>query len=160
MFVWKTATILEEFKQYMPEMHRQVLATAKAGFTKTAINRFYHDAVKESIDYGIMERSKRVAVVAGSFSWDDVGSWESVARVKGANQNGTTVSGSGIFEADSTNSIIVNTSKQTVAAIGLENIVLVATGDSILVIPRSKLSKIKEYLAKMKLDTNIPKKLF
>jgi mannose-1-phosphate guanylyltransferase len=160
MFVWKTSVILDEFASYMPELRKQAQKARDAKFSATAINRFYHDCSKQSIDYGIMEHSKRVYVVAGKFSWDDVGSWEAVGRIRGANAQGTTVSGNAIFEADCSGSIIVNNTKQTVAALGLDNVVIVATGDAILAIPRSRLGNIKEYLAKMKQDRRLPKKLF
>jgi len=150
MFVWRTSVILAEFSRHMPELHAQVVRAAEEGFSEEALARLYHDCVKESIDYGIMERSDRVAVVTGDFAWDDVGSWESVARIRSLNERGTVALGERTFERDCRDSIIVNDSKLTLAAFGLENIVLVATDDAVLAIPRSELPRIKEHLAAMR----------
>lgn len=155
MFVWRTSVILSEFERYMPGLHKQVLRAAEQGFTQEALQQLYGECVKESIDYGIMERSERVAVVTGSFMWDDVGSWESVARIRPVNEHGTAVVGAPTFERDCTDSIVVNDSGRAVAAFGLEGIVLVATDDAVLAIPRSELPRMKEHLTAMKAKGNM-----
>ena len=160
MFVWKTSVILEEFSQYMPQIFDSVQNLSRKKFTKKAIDEFYIGCTKESIDYGIMEKSRRVNAVVGKFVWDDIGSWESISRLHGQSSSGTTLFGSQIFEKKSTNSIVVNKSKTSVAAIGLNNSVLVVTDDAILVIDRSELPDIKKYLSEMKKEGNFPEKLF
>jgi len=160
MFVWKTSVLLEEFKTHMPACYALVQKTKKAGFSGAAIDRFYNTVEKESIDYGIMERSNRVSAVAGSFGWDDIGSWESLSRVCRPNRNNTTIVGGGIFEAQSSNSIIVNKSPHTLAAIGCSNCVVVATPDAVLVMDRSLVPDIKKYLGEMKKRDSFSKDLF
>lgn len=160
MFVWKTSTILEEYRQHMPALYKQAAAAAKAKFSRAALAKFYGACERKSVDYGIMERSKRVAVVSGHFLWDDVGSWNAVTRVRPGNQRHTTVVGPHVFERNCAGSIIFNESHQTVAAMGLDNMVLVVTGDAVLAMPRTELPKMKEYLAAMKEDGRIPHSLF
>ncbi|MCP4627767.1 MAG: mannose-1-phosphate guanylyltransferase, partial [bacterium] len=124
MFVWKVSVILEEFKQHMPKIHAGVVKAAKAGFTQKAVDAFYHAAQKESIDFGIMEQSRRVSAVEGVFSWDDLGSWESLSRVLIPNKAKTTVSGKKVYEKECSGSIVANNSGLTVAAVGLEDTVV------------------------------------
>jgi mannose-1-phosphate guanylyltransferase/mannose-6-phosphate isomerase len=159
MFVWKVSVILSEIKRHLPDLYRQACAVEKAGFSKRAIDTFYRTCIKESIDYGIMEKSSRIAAVAGTFFWDDIGSWEAMARVHQKNKKGTVSVGPLVFENESTNSIIYNASQLHVASVGLDNTVLVVTPQAVLAIARPLLPEIKKYLGMMK-DGKFPEKLF
>ncbi len=160
MFVWTTSVILEEFESYMPELFKQVKAVEKKGFTAKSIDNFYNTCNKESIDYGIMEHSNRVSAAVGNFNWDDIGSWESIPRLNGVDENDTTISGSKIYNKKSKSAIIVNRSNLTVASIGLENVALIVTDDAILAIDRSQLPDLKKYLNDIKGDKKFPSTLF
>lgn len=160
MFVWKVSVILEEFRQHMPLIYKGVLTAGKGDFSQKAIDIFYHSCQKESIDYGIMERSQRVAAVEGVFQWDDLGSWESLSRVLSKNKKQTTTSGKRIYENECQRSIVVNNSDLTVAAIGLTDTVVVTVNDAVLVIARDKLPALKKCLTEMKNNPTIPRKLF
>jgi mannose-1-phosphate guanylyltransferase len=160
MFVWRTSVVLEEFKRYMPRLHAQVRRAATGGFTREALARYYRACEKKSIDYGIMERSRRVAVVSAHFLWDDVGSWEAVGRIRPGNERHTTVVGGKVFEQACTNSIVLNDSSTALAVFGADNIVVVATEDAVLVTPRSELPNLKSRLAAMKKDGRFPARLF
>jgi mannose-1-phosphate guanylyltransferase len=160
MFVWNVSVILEEFRSYMPLIYRGVVKASRAGFTRAAVGAFYRDAVKESIDYGIMERSERVAAVKGNFLWDDLGSWEALGRVLPSGENRTVRSGKRIYEKECVNAIVANNSSLTVAAIGLTDTVVAVVDDAVLVIARDKLPAMKKYLAELKGDPAVPKKLF
>jgi len=160
MFVWKVSVILEEFARYMPSIHDGVGKAAAAGFSKKAIDAFYRACEKESIDYGIMEQSARVAAVKGVFHWDDVGSWESLCRLLPQNANQTVVSGGRSYERECVKTIIANNSKMAVAAIGLSDAVLVVADDAVLAIARDKLPAFKKYLAEIKKHPEFPQTLF
>ncbi|MGD9199932.1 MAG: mannose-1-phosphate guanylyltransferase [Chitinispirillia bacterium] len=160
MFIWKTSVILEEFKKYMPLIHESILGVESQGFNQRAIDDFYLNCEKQSIDYGIMEQSKRVCVVEGSFQWDDIGSWESIHRVLPQNTNKTTASGNKIYERDCTETIVVNNSNLSVATIGLKNTVVVTVDDAVMVITRDKLPEFKKYLTEMKNKSGFPNNLF
>ncbi len=160
MFVWKVSTILEEFQRYMPDLFSRVLQLEEQQFSRSAVDSFYRSVEKESIDYGIMEKTRRVAVVCGAFSWDDIGSWESMSRLHPTDEKGTTVFGDKIFASGCSDSIVVNNSSLSVAALGVENLVVVAVDDAVLVIPRDKLPDIKKYMAEMKSNASIPDTLF
>ena len=159
MFVWKVSVILSELARHMPDLYRQACAAEKAGFSRRAIDTFYRTCVRESIDYGIMEKSSRIAAIAGTFFWDDIGSWEAMTRIHAKNKKGTVSIGPYLFEKESTNSIIYNASPLHVASIGLDNTALVVTPHAVLAIARPLLPEIKKYLGMMK-DRKFPDKLF
>lgn len=160
MFVWRTSVILDQFKRHMPRMYRQVQRAVKAGLTRAAVNRFYEVCDKESIDYGIMERAEHVTAVSAHFLWDDVGSWDAVARIRPGNQRHTTTVGRNLYEKNCDSCILVNESSRKLAAFGLDNVVMVATDDVVMAIPRSELPRFKEYLASLKKDGGFPSGLF
>ncbi|MBD3316035.1 MAG: NTP transferase domain-containing protein [Chitinivibrionales bacterium] len=160
MFVWKASVIQEELRTYMPELYHQAQTLAKGAFSAKAIESFYHESTKQSIDYGVMERSQRVQVVCGTFNWDDIGSWEAMRRQHPTTKSGTAVVGKRVYEEDCRDSIIVNKSKQHVAALGLENAVVVTTDDAVLVTSRNRLPELKKYLGTMKGAHVMPARLF
>jgi mannose-1-phosphate guanylyltransferase len=160
MFVWKTSVLLEEIKRHLPQLYTQVQEAAQGKFSRKALTQFYKSAEKESIDYGIMERSDRVSAVAGAFFWDDIGSWEAMSRIHRADATGTTAVGNHIFNQECAGSIIINRSSLSVAAIGCKDIVLVATDDAILAVSRTMLPNLKKYIAAMKSSGELPSRLF
>jgi mannose-1-phosphate guanylyltransferase len=158
--VWTAETIIAEFAAYMPGLLRLGCAAEKAAFSQKAIGAYYRAAGSQSVDYGIMERSRRAAVLPAAFSWDDVGSWDSVGRLRPRTALGSAVSGGRVFERECRDSIIVNDSLLHVAAIGLDNMVLVATGDAVLAISREKLPDIKKYRREMQKTAGFSSRLF
>jgi mannose-1-phosphate guanylyltransferase len=160
MFVWKTSTILREFRRHAPALFRKAQAAVRAGLSEAALKRYYQACERISVDYAIMERSDHVAVVAGTFVWDDVGSWEAVARLRPGDETGATVIGNQVYESGCSNTIIYGEGARAVAAVGLENMVLVVTDDAVMAVARSHLPKLKQYLAAMKADGRFGPELF
>jgi mannose-1-phosphate guanylyltransferase/mannose-6-phosphate isomerase len=160
MFVWKASVILDEMRSHMPDLHHRAQALAARKLSANSINGFYRMCRKESIDYGIMEKSTRVTMVCPTFDWDDVGSWESLVRIHGQGERGNACVGSRIFDDDCADSIIVNKSGMAVAACGLKGAAIVATDDAILVIARNKLPSLRQYIAAMKSDKRLPRSIF
>jgi mannose-1-phosphate guanylyltransferase len=160
MFVWRTSVILHEFQEYLPAHYTHLGEAASLGFSPKGIDRYYMKCEKISIDYGIMERSSKVYAVVGNFSWDDIGSWESVSRIHGKDAAGVTKVGPNIEIFDCSNTLLFNNTSMTCAAIGLDDTVLVVTDDALLAVRRSKLDDLKKYLSLLKKKGNLPKKLF
>jgi mannose-1-phosphate guanylyltransferase len=160
MFVWKASVILQQIESHMPDLYRHVARLLPLPQTSSNIDSFYHACPRESIDYGVMEKSSQVTMICPSFEWDDVGSWESLERVYGRDRQGNTVSGKRIFHADTSGSIVVNTSGKSIAVCGVTDAVAVATDDAVLVISRDKLPRIRKYLAAMKSGRSLPHSIF
>ena len=160
MFVWQTAVILAEFKRHLPALFRQTEKARKGRFSQKAIAEFYRTAEKESIDYGIMERSEQVVMVAAEFAWDDVGSFEALGRIHPQSPSGVTTVGKQVHALDCTDTIVYNGSPACIAAVGVDNVAVIATGDALLVIDRSKLPEIKSYLTKLKTSGDLSSRFF
>jgi mannose-1-phosphate guanylyltransferase len=160
MFVWKASVILDELRAHMPDLHRKARTLSRGGFSAKALATFYRTSPKESIDYGVMERSRKVQVVRATFRWDDIGSWEAMTRQHPTTEAGTAVVGARVYEEDCRASIVVNQSKLHIAALGLDNAVVVATDDAVLVTSRERLPELKKYLGAMKNARVMPARLF
>ncbi|MBN1130505.1 MAG: mannose-1-phosphate guanylyltransferase [Chitinispirillaceae bacterium] len=160
VFVWKNSVLLADVERYMPGLYAKVQAAAGKGFSKAAIEEFYRVAEKESIDYGIMERSTRVSAVSARFFWDDIGSWESLCRITPQDQAANALCGHRMFEAECERSLIVNKSPHALAVVGCRDLAVIATHDAVLVIQRSNLPDIKKYLGQMKGSGAFPRELF
>ena len=95
-----------------------------------------------------MEKADRVLVVEATFDWDDVGSWTAVAKYLEADANGN-VSNCEITTLDSTKNIIFNSDKTRVALLGVHNLIVVRTGDAVLICHRHQAEKIKNLVGKL-----------
>ena len=152
MFVWKVSTILNNFKELLPDIYDGLLkikdAFGTADFDEILRKEFC--AFKsESVDYGIMERAQNIYTIPGSFGWDDVGSWLSLERINTTNEFGNVVSGN-VITIDSKNSIIAGGDK-LIAAVGLEDLIIVDTDDAILICSKENTQDVKKVIENLKI---------
>jgi len=144
IFVWKASVLLEEIARHAPEVaeHLPLISEGDDAF---------FDAVPVSvIDRAVMERSDRVATVAATFAWDDVGSWESVSRTRDTDSSGNVIVGDGRVVDGSNN--IVFSDDGSVVLYGTEDLIVVRTSDTTMVLPRSRAADLKDLLAHLKED--------
>jgi len=138
IFVWKAATILQALEQRQPEMLAR-LRTIDAAWAKPDSQEvFAHEfaAIKGiSIDYAVMEHAADVAVIEAPFTWDDVGTWEAVARLADADGKGNTVAGRHLA-IDTAGSIIRTDEHHLVVTVGVNDLIVVHTPDATLVANR------------------------
>lgn len=152
MFVWKVSSILNKMEQLMPITYRGLLSIRDSIGTaeeEIILNKEFHDFQSISIDYGIMEKSKDIFTLPGTFGWDDVGSWLAVERIKKTNEFGNVVDGN-VITIDSKN-CIVEAGKKLIAAVGIENIIIVDTEDATLICGKDSASDIKKILDNLKI---------
>ncbi len=135
IFVWKAATILELLRRFQPEMYAHLERIEQsAGSSKfgEVLDREFSAIKAISIDYAVMEHASDVLVIEAPFDWDDVGSWQAMARLHGTDENGNTVLGRHL--GIDTHGTIVRTSEDhLVVTIGLRDCVVVHTPDATLV---------------------------
>ena len=103
----------------------------------------------ESIDYGVMEKAENIYTIPGTFGWDDVGSWLAVDRIRKSNEFGNVVSGN-IITVNSKNCIIEG-SKKLIAAVGLEDLIVVDSEDAMLICEKQSAGDIKKVLENLKI---------
>ncbi len=145
MFIWQVNTILNKFKEHMPELYGSLEKMKRALGTEleSYIIRDEFEKIKGiSIDYGIIEKAEDIYVIPGDFGWDDLGSWTALERVKKADKNGNIVVGRH-YGIDTKNTIIHSTDK-VVTTIGLKDIIIVNTEDAILICDKKRAQEVKE----------------
>lgn len=151
IFVWKVSAILQEIKRYMPSLSAGLLKIEKAIGTKNErkiVEEVYSNIDSISIDYGVLEKSKRVMVVPVDFGWSDVGSWSALDEVMPRGSNGNIIKGN-IIGIDSRNSIIFGCDR-LVATIGLKDMIVVDTPDATLVCPKQRSQDVKKVVEELK----------
>ncbi|MFN3699422.1 MAG: mannose-1-phosphate guanylyltransferase/mannose-6-phosphate isomerase, partial [Dictyoglomus sp.] len=139
IFGFKIATILEEFKKYQPEIHEFI-----EKFNYKEILEKFDNLPSISIDYAVMEKSDKVALVPMELLWSDLGSWDSFYEVKEKDANGNVIVGD-VYAIDTKNSLIFS-NKRLVGVIGLEDSIVVETDDAILVSKRGNGQEVKKLL--------------
>ena len=95
-----------------------------------------------------MEKAERVLVVEASFDWDDVGSWQAVARYFKKDEHGNAAN-SALTALDSSDNIIFNDGETTIALLGVHNLIVVRAGDAILICHRHQAENIKNLVGKL-----------
>ncbi len=151
MFVWRASTILEKFRIYLPEVYACLERIADAFGTekeKETVNAVYPTIPSVSIDYGIMEKCNDILVALGEFGWNDVGSWDMFNVIHEEDESGNIRIGD-TFALDTKDSTIYSSGK-FVAAIGVNNLVIVETSDAVLVCRKDRAQDVKAVVDELK----------
>lgn len=135
IFVWKAKTILKALREYEPAMYERLEVIGKsmgsAAFAETFPREF--EAIRgKSIDFAVLERYPEVAVFEATFDWDDVGNWQSLARLRGVDPEGNTLVGRHLG-IDTKGTIVRTDGQHLVVTVGLEDCIVVHTPDATLV---------------------------
>ena len=146
IFVWRASTILAELKHHEPRMHGHLLAISAALGSADFANVFAREfaAIEgRSIDYAVMEKAQDVVVVEAPFDWDDLGSWQAIARLRGADDEGNTIVGKHIG-IDTRGTIVRGDNDHLIVTVGLENCIVVHTPDATFVADKNREESIRE----------------
>jgi mannose-1-phosphate guanylyltransferase/mannose-6-phosphate isomerase len=152
-FVFRADVMLSEIARFEPDIATAAKA-AVGGMTKDfdflrLPAESFAQAPKKSIDYAVMERTDRAAVIRLDCGWSDVGSWSAVWEVLGHDADGNTSTGSVVFR-DSRNSLVHSEDAMLTAVVGLDNVVVVTTPDAVLVTSRDKAEDVKALVEQLK----------
>jgi mannose-1-phosphate guanylyltransferase/mannose-6-phosphate isomerase len=137
MFVWKVERFLDELSRTEPPILRAVRACV-AGRAKT-----WTRATRLSVDYAVMERARGVEVVALDAGWDDVGSWDAAARLRGGENE------QAMIRVDSPGSAVFG-ERRFVALVDVPDVVVVDTEDALLVVSRGQTEKVREVVDRLR----------
>jgi mannose-1-phosphate guanylyltransferase/mannose-6-phosphate isomerase len=151
-FMFAADTILGDYRAFEPESADAIAAAvvkagSDLGFVTLAPEPFAQ-ARAVSIDFAVMERTTRAAVVPVSFGWSDVGSWQAVWELAQRDSCGNAARGEALFLG--TSGSYVATDKALVALLGVENLAVIATEDAVLVARRDNLGEMKQLVEKVK----------
>jgi mannose-1-phosphate guanylyltransferase/mannose-6-phosphate isomerase len=153
-FVFRADAMLEELEKFEPEIAAAAIAAVAAakkdlGFVVLDCESFV-GARKTSIDYAVMERTDKAAVLTADLGWSDVGEWSAVWRLSRRDANGNSLRGRAVA-IDSSN-VLVRSEEQLAAVIGLHDVVVIATSDAVLVADRSQTHKVKQLVERLKAE--------
>jgi len=151
MFMFKAGVFLEELKKYSPKIYETSLKALEKD-SDTELTRIKHEDMlaipEDSIDYAIMEKSKIVKVVPSDIDWSDVGSFDALFEELPKDENNNTVNDKHIA-IDSKNNLIYGRDKY-IATIDVEDLIIVDTGDALLVSKKGSSQKVKKVVAEIK----------
>lgn len=149
IFMAKVSTLLKEFAHYQKEIFENL---SKLNYKESITIKYgvFEDMPSISFDYAIMEKSNKIVLCKLQSDWSDLGSWQSLYDVTEKGSNGNVLEGNAIVE-DVKNSFIY-TDKKIVAAIGLENVILVNTEDAVLACKADYSQHVKNVFEKLKKD--------
>ena len=154
MFAFSIKTFLAEVKKHAP----QTCSSMEAAFDKGTVDQPFFRLEQlsmeacacESIDYLLMEKSDRVAVVPVDMDWSDIGSWQALWDVSAKDTEGNVVQGDVVLE-DVRNSLI-RAENRLVAGVGLEDMLVVETADAVLVAPLARAQDVKKIVTRLKAE--------
>lgn len=154
MFAFSIETFRSEMEQHAPEILSAMADSVSAGTRDGRFYRFSEAQMKlcpsESIDYALMEKTDKTVVVAADLGWSDIGSWQALYAVLDKDENGNVFQGDVVLE-DTKNSL-VRAEDLMVAAVGLEDTLIVETADAVLVAPLSRSQDVKKVVNRLKRD--------
>jgi mannose-1-phosphate guanylyltransferase len=155
MFVWQVDRILDEFHRQMPALSSALEEISGAWGTPAqgqVLQTIWPQLKSETIDYGIMEGAQRVAVIpAAGLGWNDVGSWDSLFDVLDADEHGNIVIGGKHVGLETSRSLVyVNQEHRLIVTIGVEDLVVVDTGDVLLVCHKDQAQKVRNVVDQLK----------
>jgi mannose-1-phosphate guanylyltransferase len=155
MFFWRVDRIMAEFKRQMPDLTAKLDEIAAAWNTDRrteVIQRLWPTLKQETIDYGVMEGAQNVAVIpAAGLQWSDVGTWDSLFDVLPSDEFGNIVMGGRHLAVDTRESLVyVNQEHRLIVTIGVEDLVLVDTGDVLLVCRKDQAQKVRNVVDELK----------
>ena len=139
IFIWKTSIILEEFKKYLPQVYSLLVQDSR----QENVRKIWSQMPSISVDYGILEKAKNVvAVAAQDIGWSDLGSFESLTKILPKDKNGNIIKGNALA-LDCQDTLLWG-QKRLMAAIGLEDLIVIDTPDAILISRRHLSQKVKD----------------
>lgn len=147
IFMGKISTFLNEFKKYASDIYMHL---GKLDFSNsTQINYSVYEKMPSiSIDYAIMEKSDKIALVELQSDWNDLGSWQSIFNVKEKDENGNVLTGKVVV--DNVKNSFIYSQKEVVAVSSLENIILVETEDAIMACKLDESQNVKKLYEQLK----------
>ena len=151
IFLFPAQLYLDELERFCPDMVaacRRAFAEAQHDPDFTRLGKDAFSACKgDSIDYAVMERTRRAAFVPVAMGWSDVGSWDALWEISAKDAAGNSVAGNVV--AEDTRNCYLRSEAGLVAAIGIEDLVVVATADAVMLAPRDRTQEVKQLVARL-----------
>jgi mannose-1-phosphate guanylyltransferase len=143
MFFFSARRLMEAVRTHLPELGEILHAIERR---PEDVATLYPQAPSVSIDYGVMEKLPRgdVFCVRGDFGWNDVGSWSALGELRPHDDAGNTIATKNAVTVDARGNVLYSDGKRVIAAVGVEDLVIVVTDDAVLVMPKSKAQQVRD----------------
>jgi mannose-1-phosphate guanylyltransferase len=152
IFTWRSDVVLGELETHCTWLTNALQPVGEAWGTPAfdrVLNDVYQPLKKISIDYALMEKAANICVVTADFTWDDVGSWDSLYDHLPVDAQGLIARGD-VLALDCRDSLLISESGQAVVGIGLHDLTVVATKDAILIVPKGRSQQVKQVVEALK----------
>ena len=157
MFVFRADAVLAELERFAPDIVgacRRSLAAARQDLDFLRLDRdAFADCPEDSVDYAVMEQTDKGVMVPLSCGWNDLGSWDSLWQAGSRDECGNVTRGD-VVTCDVRNSYL-HAETRLLAAVGLENHIVVETSDAVLISPRDRVQEVKKIVDKLKAENRI-----
>ncbi len=158
MFVWRADVFREAVKRHLPGLYADMRRLEKSLGTpreKKALEETYACCPAVSVDYGVMEKAKNVALIEAQFSWNDVGSWAALGKICAPDKNGNALfyrprTGPGRGLLLDSSGCLVRSEEKLIALVGMKDTVVVEAGNALLVCPRDRTQDVRRVLEELK----------
>jgi mannose-1-phosphate guanylyltransferase/mannose-6-phosphate isomerase len=151
-FLFRADVMIGELEAFEPDIAKATAEAVDNAATDLSFLRLDQQAFarspQKSIDYAVMEKTSRAAVVVGKFRWSDIGSWDALLDISARDGAGNVVHGHVILHDAS--ACVVHSEDMLTAAVGVKDLVIVSTRDAVMVIPRDRAQDVKDLVAKLK----------
>jgi mannose-1-phosphate guanylyltransferase/mannose-6-phosphate isomerase len=139
MFVWKASVLLGEMRKYLPKLH----ALLSSINSVDNITRVWDKIDPISVDYGIMERSKKIALIPADFYWTDLGSWDAMNALLPKDKRGNVIQAD-CLDVDSCGVSVFSRGNRLISLVGVKDLIIADTPDALLVCNREKAQDVKK----------------
>jgi mannose-1-phosphate guanylyltransferase len=156
MFIWKASAILKEFERQMPTLYKALQKIVHSWDTpekEKVLNKIWPGLYKETIDYGIMENAKNVAVIpARGLGWNDVGSWNAMFNILPKNEDGNIICAKNHINLNAKNTLVFSNDgiERLFVTIGVEDLTIVDTGDVLMVCSKEQAQEVRQVVDLLK----------
>jgi mannose-1-phosphate guanylyltransferase len=150
MFIWKVSSILKAIEKFLPDLYEGLLEIEDSIGTareKEVVAQIYAKLDPVSIDYGVMEKADNVVMVPGDFGWSDIGCWDALWKILEKDESGNVIKGD-VINIDSSDSLVFSTDK-LVTVVGVKDLVVVETADSIFICDKNSSQDVKKLVEKL-----------
>ena len=139
MFVWKASVLLEEIRRYLPKLYASLMWIHSVD----DISRVWPKIEAISVDYGIMEHSKRIGLIPASFYWTDLGSWDALQEIFYKDARGNILDGD-TLDLNSRRICVFSRGNRLVCTVGVKDLVVADTADALLVCNKDNTQDVKK----------------
>ena len=155
MFIWKNSVILKEISRFLPDLYsglmkiNEVLGSPEEAVT---VPRVYRKLNSISIDYGVMEKADNVFMLQGDFGWSDIGSWDALWEISPKDIKGNAALSKSRIIAENSDGSLIYSPKKLTALIGIKDLIIVETKDSLLICKKGLSQDVKKIVEKLAAD--------